>query len=158
MCAATVRLLMVGKPSIGASVTLARLSDCGWGWYGLDSILDAHTLLKTFQVDIVLAKESLPDGRGYDLAEAVASQKGTLIVGVELSEHWLWLPVIERGTRVLGSRAVGSSLMEPELVRILTACSLERGSDAVIRPPAPTPKQPGQTRSINARRKSASAA
>jgi len=150
MCAATVRLLIIGRPSISAGVTLARLSDCGWGWYGVESILDAQTLLKTFQIDVVLAKETLGDGRGYDIAEAVTKQKGTLLVGVALSENSLWLPVIDRGERVLGSRAIASSLLEAELVRILTARAIERGGEPVT-PPTPERKRAGAPRAGNAR-------
>ena len=150
MCAATIRLLMIGKPSISASVTLARLSDCNWGWYGVASLAEARSLLKTFQIDVVLAREALPDGRGYDIADAVAKQAGTLLVGVALSENSLWLPVVDRGERVLGTRAIAASLLEAELVKILMARALERGGDPIT-PPTPAPKREGTPRATNAR-------
>ena len=155
--AATVRLLMIGKPTITTGVTLTRLSDCGWGWYGVEKVVDGRELLNTFEVDVVLATEALPDGRGYDVADSVAKQKASLLVAVALSENSLWLPVIDRGARVLGSRAIGANLLEAELVRVLTARALERGT-ASFSPPERPPKNTAPLRNRNPRRKSVAAA
>jgi hypothetical protein len=134
MAASSIRILVIGKPSSFTGLTLVRLSDCGWGFYTVENLRDARELLKTFQIDVVLAAESLSDGRGYDIAETIARQTGTLLVGVALSENSLWLPVIDRGTRVLGSRAIGAKLLEAELVRVLTKCADARGAEPVAHP------------------------
>lgn len=157
MAAKAVRILMIGKSPHSTGVTLRRLAECGWGSYTVEKIQDGQELLKTFQVDVVLAAESLPDGRGYDLADCVARQLGTLLVGVALSENALWLPVIQRGERVLGSRAIGARLLETELVKELTARALERGAPPV-KPPDPQPKRAAPPRAAVAKRKNASAA
>lgn len=128
MSATAFRLLMIGNSLPGTQITLGRLSECGWGSYAADNVCDGESLLKTFQIDIVLAAENLPDGRGYDLADCVARQLGTLMVGVALSENALWLPVIDRGRRVLGSRAIGARMLEAELIRELTERALARGA------------------------------
>jgi len=157
MSAPAIRILLIGDSSASTNVILGRLMQCGWGSYVVHKVRDAEQMLKTFQVDVVLAAESLPDGRGYDLADCVARQRGSLLVGVALSENALWLPVIDRGQRVLGSRAIGARMLEAELIKELTARALERGAPPVL-PPAPQPKRAAPPRNANPRRKSASAA
>jgi len=151
------RILMIGNSSPSTHITLGRLSDCGWGSYTVDKMRDGEQLLKTFQVDIVLASETLPDGRGYDLADCVARQLGTLMVGVALSENALWLPVIDRGQRVLGSRAIGARMLEAELIKELTSRALARGSPWNPAP-EPAPKHAAPSRVGVPKRKNASAA
>jgi hypothetical protein len=68
----------------------------------------------------VLAEEHLPDGRGYDLAESVERLATTLLVSVALSESCLWLPVVERGERSLGRRALNPRMLELELETLLS--------------------------------------
>lgn len=156
MAAKAVRILTVGKSTFSTGVTLARLAECGWASYAVESVRDAHNLLRAFQIDVVLAAESLPDGRGYDLADCVARQAGTLLVGVALSENSLWLPVIDHGQRVLGSRAIGARVLETELVKILSIRARERGVEPVT--PAPQPKRAAPPRNAAPKRKNASAA
>ena len=79
-----------------------------------DTVAEAQTLLEEFRFPVVLARETLPDGNGYDLARTIARQRGTLFVGVALSET-LWLPVVERGSIVLGQRALNTSVFENEV-------------------------------------------
>lgn len=50
----------------------------------------------------------------------VERKGGSLLVGVALSEPALWLPVIEKGRRILGSRALNARMLEPELERLLS--------------------------------------
>ena len=88
---------------------LARLTNRGFGSRTVETLREARDLLGTFRWDVVLAAESLVDGRGYDLTEIVARRSGTLLVGVPLSESCLWLPVVERGALVLGRRALKPS-------------------------------------------------
>jgi hypothetical protein len=38
---------------------------------------------------------------------------------VAFSESWLWLPVVERGKKVLGQRALNASKLESEAGQIL---------------------------------------
>jgi hypothetical protein len=98
---------------------LARLSDRGFRSRTVETLRAARDLLGTFRFDVVLAAESVADGRGYDLAEIVARRSGTLLVGVALSESWLWLPVVERGALVLGRRALNPRALEVELDLVL---------------------------------------
>lgn len=140
MCATTVRILTVGTSSPVTDIALRRLAGCGWGSYGVASVREGFDLAKTFQLDVILASEKLPDGRGYDFAELAIRQKSSLLVGVALTDHSLWLPVIERGSRVLGSRAIGAHVLQEELVKTLTARAMERGGETFAAP-APEPKR-----------------
>jgi hypothetical protein len=119
MAAIAMRILCAGTPAPMTDGVLARLAARGFGAYRVERLCEARDLLKSFRLDIVLAGELLSDGRGYALAEAVKQRSGTLIVAVALSESCLWLPVIERGTTVLGKRALSHAMLEPELDRLL---------------------------------------
>jgi hypothetical protein len=81
---------------------------------------DAEVVLKTFRFDVVLAEEGLPDGRGYDLTDAVAKAGTSLFVAVALSESSLWLPVVDCGERSLGKRALNQAALEAEIEIILS--------------------------------------
>jgi len=119
MPVAAMRILITGRPAPGTDAMLARLTARGCGSHAVKTLREARDMLGTFRFDVVLAAESLPDGRGYELAEVVARRSSTLLVGVALSESCLWLPVVERGDYVLGLRAVNSQALELELELIL---------------------------------------
>jgi len=73
--------------------------------------------------DAVLARETLSDGRGYDLRDIVLDSGGTLLVGVTLSDGWVWLPVLDRGHVVFGKHALGENSFETQLEKLLQASS-----------------------------------
>jgi len=117
----TTRILFAGTPSTMVSGLLGRLAARGSGARVVETLRDAKDSLQTLPCDLVLASESLPDGRGYELAELVTRRSGTLFVCVALSESCLWLPVVEQGASVLGSRAFSSHLLEAEMDIFLSA-------------------------------------
>jgi DNA-binding response OmpR family regulator len=120
MSPVAMRILVVGKPCGSTAATLSRLALEGWVADTAEDVAKARSVLKMFRLDVVLSEENLPDGRGYDLADTVAQQSSTLLVSVALSESCLWLPVIERGERSLGRRAVTPEMLEFELETILS--------------------------------------
>lgn len=99
MPALGMRILVVGKPSRGTQSILSRLANCGWGSQTAETLREAAALADTFRFDMVLAAESLPDGRAYAMTQLIARRSGTLLVAVALSESCLWLPVVERAQR-----------------------------------------------------------
>lgn len=119
MAIITVRILFTGKSSIQTTAILTRLGNRGWGSYGVDTLSESKTLMDTFKFDVVLALENLSDGRGYDLAEAVKERGNSLLVGIELSDTHLWLPVVYHGKNVLGECAINSEMIERELAGLL---------------------------------------
>jgi hypothetical protein len=125
MPATTMRILFAGAPAPVTDGVLARLATRGFGTHRADKLSDARDLLEIFRLDVVLASESLVDGRGYALADAMIRQSGTLIVGVPLSESCLWLPVVERGVGVLGKRAFSAAMLDAELDWLLGIRVLE---------------------------------
>lgn len=108
------QILMVGNPAPSTGRLIFQLVSRGYGAMHADTVAEAQTLLEEFRFQVVLARETLPDGNGYDLARTIARQRGTLFVGVALSET-LWLPVVERGSIVLGQRALNASVFENEV-------------------------------------------
>ncbi|HEV3483530.1 MAG TPA: hypothetical protein VGR97_14525 [Candidatus Acidoferrales bacterium] len=121
MPALGMRILVVGTPSRGTQAILSRLASCGWGSRTVETLREAEALVNTFRFDMVLATESLPDGRAYAMTQMIARRDGTLIVAIALSESCLWLPVVEKGERVLGTRALNSEGLEREAEKILRA-------------------------------------
>jgi hypothetical protein len=132
MPAMTMRMIFAGTPSTVTEGVLARLATRGFGSYRAGSLREARDLVATFRLDVALATESLADGRGYALAEAMARHSNTLIVGVALSESCLWLPVVERGVPVLGKRAFSAAMLEPELDRLLGIRLLEEKKGRLV--------------------------
>jgi DNA-binding NtrC family response regulator len=145
MPATTMRILFVGKPSPHTAAILARLSRKGFGSRLVETIREARELLATFPFDVVLTPEQLPDGRGYDLTDAVARHSCTLLIAISLSETCLWLPIVEDGATALGERAVSTDLLEPELEELIKEHARE-DSRAVHRrsPPGTEPLAPKQ--------------
>jgi hypothetical protein len=129
MSVAAMRILVVGALPAGVVEMLRRFGDRGWGSHQVVTLQQARVHLETFDFDVVLATESLPDGRGYDLAEMVTRRSRTLLVGVALSESCLWLPVVERGAGVLGRRALNAQMFETEMEKVLRASALDNVRD-----------------------------
>jgi hypothetical protein len=121
MTTIAVRILFTGKSSTQTTAILTRLGKQGWGSYGVDAVSESKTLMETFKFDIVLALENLSDGRGYDLAETVKERGNSLLVGIELSDTHLWVPVVYHGKNVMGECAINSEMIERELAGLLAA-------------------------------------
>jgi hypothetical protein len=121
------RMLTIGEVSYGLGEILQRLEGRGWGSRRAMTVCEALELIASFRFDVVLAPEILSDGRGYDVTEAVVLDSGTLLVGVALSESRLWLPVVEKGERVLGTRAVKAGALAIEVEMVLTASRYASG-------------------------------
>jgi len=121
MAIISVRILFTGKSSTQTTAILTRFGKRGWGSYGVDTVSESKTLMETFKFDVVLALEKLNDGCGYDMAEAVKERGTSLLVGIELSDTHLWLPVVYHGKNVLGECAINSEMIERELAGLLLA-------------------------------------
>lgn len=143
-----IRVLAVGKLALGTNAMLARLATRGWMSRTVETLQEAQDLLETFRFEITLAAETLPDGRGYELARIVARHSGTLMVSVALSESCLWLPVVERGAKVLGQRALNANMIEMEIERVLTS-----NAARYTRSLGPGPESVVPARGASARRK-----
>lgn len=143
------RILVIGDLLPGTGEILRRFTDAGWGSRIVKSLREARDVLDIFDFQIVLASELLPDGRGYDLAESVSRRSSTLIVGVALSESCLWLPVVYRGVKVLGRRALAPEVLETEIKDLLGMKTSDPHRDGVreiyrrlpLMPEAPGPQR-----------------
>ena len=121
----SMRILAIGDVVPSTRDILRRFSERGWGARYVPSVRDAKDLLHTYDFDVSLSAEALPDGRGYDVGELIAQHARSLFVGVALSETCLWLPVICRGAHVLGKRALNPEMLEAELLGLLSASARE---------------------------------
>jgi hypothetical protein len=119
MSTLAVQILAVGPTTLNTLGSLKKWVNSGWSSHSVASLREAETVLKTIRFNVVLAAETLADGTGYDLGPIISRQGGTLYVGVALSETRLWLPVVERGVRSLGERAINSAILESEVVEVL---------------------------------------
>jgi hypothetical protein len=119
MSAMGMRILVIGASALDTNGMLNRLARRGWGSRVVSTLREGQDLLRSFKFDLVLSSEILSEGRGYDVSDAVALQSGTLLVGIALSESWLWLPVVELGRNVLGKRALNAGMLESEARELL---------------------------------------
>jgi hypothetical protein len=133
MAIIAVRILFTGKSSTQTTAILTRLGNRGWGSYGVDTLSESKTLMDAFKFDVVLALENLSDGRGYELAGAVKERGNSLLVGIELSDTHLWLPILYHGKNVQGECAINSEMIERELAGLLAASERAPGRGAMPR-------------------------
>jgi len=112
-------LLVVGSPSPLTQTIINQLAHHGKPHVLARTVQEALLALGDYHFGAVLASEILPDGRAYELMPAVEKSGTSLLVGVALSESRLWLPVVESGRRVLGSRALNARVLEYELERLM---------------------------------------
>jgi hypothetical protein len=150
MPAKAVRILAVGSAGPHLSALLERLARNGWASYSVETFVEARTVLRTLQFEVILAAEYLVDGSGFQLAREMGLRPASLFVDVSLSEGHLWLPVVERGANTLGERALDPASFEQELGELLSGSAAygrvsERAADVSKRPwpnpwPNPWPK------------------
>ena len=112
MASADVSVLMVGLAGPTQTWMITKMEQRGWRCRAVQTLSSAFEALRSGKAEIVLAAELLPDGRGYDLMDAVACLSCSLLVGVMISEGYLWLPAVERGERTLGQGGVGPIQIE----------------------------------------------
>jgi hypothetical protein len=129
MSAAPVRILVVGNSATSTESTLQGLARSGWESHAVETVREARTVLRTIRFPLILAREKLPDGTGYELAPLIAQQCGSLFIAVSLAETCLWLPAVENGVRPPGQRALHPLTLAVEAELILRA-----GDIAGVRP------------------------
>jgi CheY-like chemotaxis protein len=136
MLNAAKRILIVAPRGPAMCTTVERLASHGWGCQVVDLLTEAKEELNKSQFEIVLAAENMDDGRGYELTDVIARRSLSLLVGVMLSESYLWLPTVERGVRTLGARAVNPSLLEETMEVMLLRPVLAAGKGTAPALPA----------------------
>jgi len=127
MSGAKSQVLVVGESSIFQEGSVRQSSFNVANCVAVETIREAEKELEAMNGGVVLAAEVLPDGRAYELMPAVEKDGGSLLVAVALSESNLWLPVVDLGKRVLGSRALNSQLLELELERLAVVGEVSAG-------------------------------
>jgi hypothetical protein len=118
MSSLLIRVLIVGPPTFSTDNLVKEIAVAGWGSHLVSTVTEATAVLKTIRFKVVLCAEKLTDGTGYELAALIGRQAGTLFIGVSLSETCLWLPVVEKGVRTLGRRAMNPKMLETELAQL----------------------------------------
>jgi hypothetical protein len=118
-CTTAARILVVGHTAWSTTFTLQKLERVGCAFHSVDTITEAEAAIRTTPFDIVLASETMPDGRGYDLTNCVANCSATMLISIALSETCLWLPVVQHGVHTLGERALSSFTLQSEIIALL---------------------------------------
>ena len=65
-CTTAARILVVGHTASSTTVTLQKLERVGCAFDSVDTVAEAEAAMRTTPFDIVLAAETMPDGRGYE--------------------------------------------------------------------------------------------
>jgi DNA-binding NtrC family response regulator len=134
MSASAVRILVVGSLEEATGEMSHRLERHGWATHMVPTLREAQIVLQTIRLPLVLAAEKLDDGTGYELTKWATQQELTLMVGLQLTDTLLWLPVVEAGERSLGSRALNPIMLEGEIERLLSGMDEARMNGARERP------------------------
>lgn len=121
-----VRILAVGSLAEATGEMSQRLERHGWATHAVATLGEAQTVLETIRFPLVLAAEKMADGTGYELTKWAVQQELTLMVGLQLTDTLLWLPVVEAGERSLGSRALNPIMLESEIERLLASIDKAR--------------------------------
>jgi DNA-binding response OmpR family regulator len=120
MPASAVRILIIGPLAEATGEMSQRLERRGWATHAVATLREAQIVLRTIRFPLVLASEKLDDGTGYELTKWATEQELTLMVGLQLTDTLLWLPVVEAGERSLGSRALNPIMLEGEIENLMT--------------------------------------
>ena len=135
MPTSAVRILVVGPLTEATCDMSQRLERHGWATHTVGTLREAQIVLQTIRFPLVLAGETWRRDR-LDLTKWVTQQELTLMVGLQLTDTWLWLPVVDAGERALGTRALNPVMLEAEIERLLTgmdAARTARGMERAIR-------------------------
>jgi DNA-binding NtrC family response regulator len=130
MPASAVRILVVGPLAEATGEMSQRLERHGWATHMVSTLREAQIVLQTIRFPLVLAAEKLDDGTGYELTKWATQQELTLMVGLQLTDTLLWLPVVEAGERSLGSRALNPVMLEGEIEKLLSSIDETRAHGA----------------------------
>jgi len=130
MPASAVRILVVGSLTEATGEMSQRLERHGWGTHAVATLREAQVVLRTIRFPLVLVSEKLNDGTGYELTKWATQQELTLMVGLQLTDTVLWLPVVEAGERSLGSRALNPVMLEGEIEKLMTKMDETQKRDA----------------------------
>jgi hypothetical protein len=101
-------------------VILCRLADAGHFSRRAHNLEQAREILRATHPKLVLASEALSDGRAYELIRPIERMGVSLLVSIALTDTCIWLPVVQRGRRTLGLRAMHQRFLEPEIYELLT--------------------------------------
>lgn len=113
------RILVVGASGPAMSATVEQLARRGWECQSVERLSEARNALELHGHQIVLAAEQTSDGRAYELTHIILEMGSSLLVGVKISDGFLWLPTVERGVKILGSRAVNLVMLESTVEELL---------------------------------------
>src|ERR1700674_3338784 len=119
------RLLTVGLVEAEVSAGLERMKRGGWELLAVQNLREAEKALETGDFGVELAAKDLADGSGYDLQGGVMRNGGSLFVAVTLSESYLWVPVVERGSKTPGKCALEPRSLESELGKYACAYGVQ---------------------------------
>jgi hypothetical protein len=117
--------LTVGLFAAEVSAALERMKREGWECHAVENLQEAKKALETGDFGLALAAKDLADGSGYDLQGGVMRNGGSLFVAVTLSENYLWVPVVERGSKTPGECALEPRSLESELGKYACAYGVQ---------------------------------
>ena len=137
--------------------TVERLARRGCQCESVELLSEARSALDRNEYRMVIAAEIVRDGCAYELADLITRCTASLLVGVQVSDGFLWFPAVERGLKTLGNRAVNSQMLESEVDQMLSDQPSSARPDSAAEPFArtvgPRPKRalPPRRKSVGAR-------
>src|SRR5262245_53394405 len=116
----SISVLLAGD-DVGQSPKLLRwLHSRGCLCQFASSYRDAcHLILRT-EFDLVICQYQLPDRTAFPLLDLLGDSSATLFFSARVEDGCLWLPMLERGERRVGTPLVRSSDLMEALDRVLS--------------------------------------
>jgi len=100
---------------------------------------DACSRISRMRFDLVFSEYHLPDRSAFPLLDVLAGSPATLFFARALKNDFLWLLMLDRGRRCVGTRVVRSSNIHGVLDGALLAIENTRGLESLAHELTSTP-------------------
>ena len=116
-----IMVLLVGE-SVRRSPQLVQwLERRGCNCRFAPSYRDACNVISRRQFDLVLSQYQLPDRTAFPLLDWLVGSSATLFFSAHVENGFLWLKMLERGKRCVGTATLKSNALIEALAKLLDA-------------------------------------
>jgi CheY-like chemotaxis protein len=116
-----VMVLLVGEAANNSLQLLQWFNRRGCCCQVAQSYRDAFNLLSHTQFDLVLSQYQLPDRTAFPLLDWLVGSSATLFFSAHVENGFLWLKMLERGKRCVGTATLKSNALIEALAKLLDA-------------------------------------
>jgi CheY-like chemotaxis protein len=115
------KVLLVGEAANNSLQLLQWFNRRGCCCQVEQSYRDAFNLVSHTQFDLVLSQYQLPDRTAFPLLDWLVGSSATLFFAARVEDGFLWLKMLERGKRCVGTALLQSNALIEALTKLLDA-------------------------------------